>query len=179
MNDQPEFMYTDLGERGLLLWGLDYSMNWIIDIFRAIPDSLLTRQPAEGIPSPAWTFGHIAVTERAHVGRVLQQVDDIPPRYNVFYGHDFPSAATEEDVRAAFESKDELVSYWKAVRQKTKEYLASITDDDLKNVPGTRPPGAGPNWDNPTREWLLMTLQHQNHNWGRLATVKALIQSKG
>jgi hypothetical protein len=177
MNDQPGFMYTDLGERGLILWGLDYSMKWIIDIFRVIPDERLATQPAKGVPSPGWTFGHIAVAERAHIGRVLQHVDDIPSQYNVFYGHQYPVAATEEQVRAAIRSKDDLISYWREVRGKTASYLASITDQDLKKIPDPRPPEGDPNRDNAIREWLLMTLQHQNHNWGRLATVKALIEN--
>jgi uncharacterized damage-inducible protein DinB len=170
-------MYTDLGERGLILWGLDYSMKWIIDIFRAIPDELLSKQPAKGVPSPGWTFGHIIVAERAHIGRVLQHVNDIPSAYDVFYGCQYPVAATEEQVRAAIRSKDDLISYWKEVRGKTASYLASITDQDLKKIPDPRTAEGDPNRNNAIREWLLMTLQHQNHNWGRLATVKALIEN--
>lgn len=165
------------GERFFIGWALDYSMDWTIRVFQAIPETDTWVRPAPGIVAPGWTFGHIAVTERVHIGRFCQGIDDIPANYNIFYPRD-PQEITETQLRKAVSSKDELVAYWREVRGKTLRYLESLSDEDLKLVPEKSLHPPGPNRDNPVREWFLMTIQHQNHNWGRLCVVQKLVEDR-
>ena len=171
--DKP-FMYTDISERELIKWMLGYTMDWIIETFEAIPDDAMCVRPRPNINAPAWIFGHIVVTERFHVGGVLEGVNDIPEEFRVFRAR----KPTEEQIRAAFKSKAWLVDYWRDVRAKTEAYLDRITDADLKEVPGdeTVLPDGDPNRGNPRREWFVMTIQHQNCHWGELRVIEKLLK---
>lgn len=176
MNDSG-FMYRNMTERDFIFWNLEYTMNGVIETFKSIPDEWLCLRPHPNVLAPGWTFGHIAVTERVHVGMFLQGIDDIPTQYKLFYGRrafDIP----EEELSAAIQSKEALISYWREVREKTREYLHTITDTDLAKVPekSLHPPEV--NRNNPIREWFVMTIQHQNKNFGALCIVKRLIDGK-
>ena len=174
MSDLP-FMYKPMSERAFIRWALGYTMDRVIETFRAVPDEWLARRPRPNINAPGWVFGHIAVTERKHVGLALEGVDDIPREYGILHSGARP---TEQEIADAIESKDALVKYWQDVRAKTERYLETITDDDLAGVAKTRwLAHAGPNRENPRREWFIMTIQHQNYHWGQLATIEKVIRS--
>jgi uncharacterized damage-inducible protein DinB len=165
-------MYTDMGERALLAWQLDYTMSWVIGAFEAIPEDALCRRPRANINAPGWIFGHIAVTERLHVGGFLEAVHDIPDGFDVFRA---PHPA-EQDIRRAIDSADALIDYWRAVRRKTRAYLDRITDADLKQVPArSLLRDDDPNRQNPIREWFVMTIKHQNQHWGQLEIIARLL----
>ncbi len=172
--DEKPFMYTDMSERELFKWLLNYTMDWAIRTFETIPDDALCVRPRPDINAPVWIFGHIAVTERFHVGCVLEGVDDIPEAFWLFRAPD----PTEEQIREVVESKEALIAYWREVREKTEAYLDRIADADLKGIPESPglPPG-DPNRDNPRREWLVMTVQHQNCHWGELRAISKLLAS--
>jgi uncharacterized damage-inducible protein DinB len=160
-------------ERAFVKWTLGYTMDPIIGAFRAIPDQWLCRRPHPDVNAPGWIFGHIAVTERKHIGLVLEDVDDIPDHFRLFHTESEPS---ESAIVAAIESKEQLIAYWSGVRQMTERYLDRITDDDLAGIPSSAWLGAdNPNRDNPRREWLVMTIQHQNFHWGQLDLIRRLV----
>ena len=171
MNDLS-FMYKPMSERDFIKWTLNYTKDWIVDTFRRIPDERLASRPHPRINSPAWVFGHIAVTERKHVGLALEGMDDIPEKYRIFHTGSRPA---DEEVANAYESKEELIAYWDDVREKTERYLDRITDEDLCAVSPVE--FGGPNRDNPRREWFVMTIQHQNCHWGQLQVIKTIIES--
>lgn len=171
----------EMSERGIILSCLDYRMPLAVGTFKAIPEDKVAERPAKGVDAPGWVFGHIAVTERVHVGMYIQGVDDVPARYKLFYvqARGCDQGVTEAELRNAIESKDALISYWEEVRRKTTEYLNSITDADLRVVPGKSllPPN-DPNRENPVREWFIMTICHQYSNWGRLEVIEKLISAR-
>lgn len=175
MPEKP-FMCTDISERKLLEWILDYTMDRVMDTFRSIPDEALFARPRPNMNSPAWIFGHIAVTEREHVGRFVEGVDDIPEEFRVFRAR----RPSDDDVRRAVKSKEAMVDYWKDVREKTRGYLARVTDEHLKRrSEKTLHPKDHPNYHNPIREWFVMTIQHQNYHWGQLSIMARLIAGDG
>ena len=176
MEEKP-IQYTNMSERDLFKWQLDYTMPQIIDDFRAIPDSKLGWCPAEKTRSAGHIFGHIIHTERKHVGCYLQGVNDIPEKYKIFWSltHTDP---TEEKILKAVGSKGELIKYWHEVRKKTYEYLDSISDEDLKEVPKkSLLPDNDINRLNPIREWFVMTIKHQNTGWGEIHMIRRIIES--
>ena len=176
--DEVPFMYTDLGEVGLIKWTLDYTMDWVIGTFESIPESCLFGRPRPNINAPAWIFGHIAVTERSHVAGFIQgNCSDIPEGWGpIFKGHGPPD---EEDLKGAAKSRAHLISSWRGVRQQTHEYLDAISDADLKEEPKTSVLGENdPNRRNPVREFFVMTIQHQNHHWGQLSIVQKLLEGE-
>jgi len=162
-------MYQDMSERDLLKWALDYTMPWVIQTFKSIPDDRLALRPLPRINAPAWVFAHIAVTERKHVGLCLEGIDDIPKHLRIFHTGKKP---TEDAIRQALESKDALISYWHEVRAKTHAYLDRVTDADLKEIPQSTLMRGN---ENPVREWFVMTIQHQNAHWGQLSIIAKLI----
>ena len=126
----------------------------------------------------AQIFGHIILTERGHIGCFLQTKRDIPEKYNVF-GSLTCCDPTEDEVRKAMGSREELISYWQAVREQTNAYLDSITDADLKEVPKvTLLPDDDPNRHNPTSEWFVMTIKHQNMAWGEIHMIRRILESR-
>ena len=174
-DEEVPFMYSDISERQFIKWTLGDTMGWIIDTFESIPDEALCVRPRPNINAPAWIFGHIAVTERKHVGMVLEGVDDIPEAYRIFHCARRP---TDDEIAGAVQSKQALIDYWRDVRVKTEAYLDRITDADLKEVPGdeTGLRDDDPNRNNPRREWLVMTIQHQNCHWGELRVIQKLLK---
>jgi len=173
--EEKPFMYTDISERELIKWTLGYTMGWIIDTFESIPDDAMCVRPRPNINAPAWIFGHIAATERKHVGMALEGVNDIPEAYRIFHCVRWP---TDDEIAAAVESKQALIDYWRHVRSKTEAYLDRITDADLKEVPGGECllGEKDPNRQNPRREWFVMTIQHQNCHWGELRVIEKLLK---
>jgi uncharacterized damage-inducible protein DinB len=174
MSEKP-FMYRDMTECELLRWALDYRMDPVIDTFRSIPEEHAWVRPRPNVNSSAFIFGHIAVTERSHIGRFLQGVEDIPATFRPFRA----SRPKDEDIRAAVASKEALIDYWREVRAKTHGYLDRLTDADLKKVPETSAlPVDDPNRGNPIREWFIMTIEHQNQHWGQLEIIAKMVEDR-
>ncbi len=160
--------------RDVIKYNLDYTMDWLIRKFELVPDDRIWVRPRPNINAPGWIFAHVAVTEREHVGAYLQGIDDVPPDWRrIFRIHRPP---TDEELQAVAAPRPVFISYWQEVRQKTHEYLDSITDEDLLKVPekSLHPPGH-PNSDNPALEWLTMTIQHQNEHRGQLDIILKLL----
>ena len=177
MEDKP-IMYTDMSERDLLKWQLDYTLPMIIKDFKAIPDNKLGWRPAKKTRSAAQIFGHIVITERCHVGCFLQGINDIPEKYNRVFGSLTCGDPTEEEVSKAIGSREELVAYWQEVRKQTHAYLDRITDEDLKEIPKkTLLSDNDPNRQNPIREWFVMTIKHQNMAWGEIHMIRRILES--
>jgi hypothetical protein len=176
MEDKP-VMYTDMSERDLLKWQLDYTMPMIIKDFEAIPDDKLGWRPAKKTRSAGQIFGHIIATERAHIRGFVQGIDDSGKDAKLF--HSLTSCDPDEDsVLRAIPSKEELVTAWREVRKQTHEYLDSTTDEDLKNIPQkTLLPDNDPNRNNPIREWFVMTIKHQNMAWGEIHMIRRILES--
>jgi hypothetical protein len=173
------FMYSDMTERQLLKWQLDYTMPMILQDFRAIPKDKLAWRPARKTRSAGQIFGHMVVIERTHVGMFLQGVNDIPAQYRVF-GSLTHCDPTEAEVLEAIGSREQLIAYWQEVRTKTHRYLDGIADEDLKQVPVTTLlPENDPNRQNPIREWFVMTIKHQNMAWGEIHMIRRLLESCG
>jgi len=170
-------MYTDMCERDVYRWQLDYTMPVIIRDFSAIPQDRLTWRPAAMTRCAAHIFGHMAVKERVHIGGFLAGVRDIPDKYSVFHSltHCDP---TEKQVLDAMGSRKELIAYWNQVRAQTHAYLDSITDAILKEVPQkTILPRGDPNRENPAREWFVMTIKHQNMAGGEIHMIRRILES--
>jgi uncharacterized damage-inducible protein DinB len=161
-----------MSERSFITWTLDYTKDWVIETFCQIPEERLAIRPCSNINSAAWVFGHIAVTERKHVGLALEGIDDIPIKYCIFNSGTQP---TDEAVSGAYKSRKELIDYWDYVREKTRQYLDKINDEDLYAVSPFE--FGGPNRNNPRREWFIMTIQHQNYHWGQLSLIKKFISN--
>ncbi|MEI7833654.1 MAG: DinB family protein, partial [bacterium] len=132
--EEIPFMYTNMSERDVYKWQLDYTMPNIIKDFLAIPEDRLTWRPAAKTRSAAHIFAHIIITEQQHISGFLQGIADIPEKFTGIRSltHNDP---TEEQTLTAIGSREELIAFWHEVREQTHAYLDSITDEDLKEVP--------------------------------------------
>jgi hypothetical protein len=158
-------MYTDCGERATLLWLLNYHFPKILASIDGIPAESLFRPPIRYLNPPGWIFAHMAVKERDHIAGFVQGDSDVPARYTIFRGGRIPS---EDEMRAAVTGAAELTAYYRQVRNKTADYLASIEDSQLKEVPGHVS-------QDPIREFLVMTIQHQHYHWAQLETIRRIL----
>jgi hypothetical protein len=164
--------------REIVKYILDYTMDWSIRQFEQVPDKYVWVPPRDDLNAPGWIMGHVAVTERCHVGMFVEGVEDIPREWlRVFRIHRRPSA---EDLLSVAAPKRELVSYWRQVRQQTHDYLDRITDEDLQRTPenGLQPPGHD-HADTTVLQWMTMTIQHQNEHRGQLDIIGRLIVDGG
>jgi hypothetical protein len=176
MPEKP-FMYSDMSERDVYRWQLDYTMPMNIGDFEAIPDDKLGWRPAERTRSAGQIFGHIIATERKHVRCILQGLAEHEKDEGLFRTLTFCDPH-EKDVLRAIPSKDALITEWRHVRAQTHEYLDSITDEELKSVPGkTVLSDDDPNRHNPIREWFVMTIKHQNMAWGEIHMIRRILES--
>lgn len=165
MDLAQDFMFTDCGERATLLWLLNYHFPKILGSVNGISYEFLFRRPAKHLNPPGWIFAHMAVKERDHIAGFAQGTNDVPAEYAIFRGGYLPS---EDEMRAAMTNITEITAYYHKVRGQTADYLASISDSDLKNVP------RHVNQD-PIREFLVMTIQHQYYHWAQLEIIRKLL----
>lgn len=176
MEDKP-FMYTDMSECDVYRWQLDYTMPMIIEDFESIPDDRLGWRPAEKSRSAGQIFGHVISTERRHIRGFLQGINDMEKDEKLFWSLTFRDP-TVEDVQKAIPSKRQLIDSWREVRNQTHEYLDSIQDDYLKEIPRkTILPDNDPNRENPVREWFVATIKHQNMAWGEIHMIRRILES--
>jgi uncharacterized damage-inducible protein DinB len=161
--DEIPFKCQDIGERGFIRYTLDCTKGRIVQCFEAIPDTALYCQPHQGLNSAAWIFGHIATTERAHLGGFAQGIWDIPKRYGIL--DSCASIPTEQELMDSIGSKASIISYWDSVREQTHEYLDALSDEEMKSLPGHM---GEPFNNSPVREFFAMTIHHQNYHFGQL-----------
>ncbi|GEM_PF-1302150 len=176
MEDAP-FMYTDMTERDLLKWQLDYTMPSIIADFEAIPHDKLGWRPAAKTRSAGHIFGHLISVERKHTCAFVQGIStsDVEPKFFRSLTFCDPS---QDEVLQAIPSKEALIATWHDVRQQTHRYLDGITDKDLKRVPEKSIlPDHDSNRQNPIREWFVMTIKHQNMGWGEIHMIRRILES--
>jgi len=175
MADKTPYMYTDMSERDFIKWNLDYSMQRVLATWDVIPEEHICKQPKPYLNAPAFVFGNIIVKERIHHAGFAGGINDIPEKYFLFHGFKKP---TQAELEAAFETKQELVDYWKVVRQETIKLLDNMSDTDLKNVPEKSVIGDGePNRDNPIREAYVMSIMNQNDRLGELRVLQTIIEN--
>lgn len=117
-----------------------------------------------------WHVGHVAHRERTHIGRFLQGLEGtiIPSQCEVF-GPDWCSV---EDIRKSIGSVSDVFAWVRDVREKSQEYVASLTEDDFHAVPPTSEGGLS------VAHWLFVTAAHTALHIGRIQLLRALIEGK-
>lgn len=135
----------------------------------------LTDEQLFWVPGPKslcalWQVGHIAHRERLHIGRFLQGIEGeiIPPRYEVF-GAEWRSV---DDVRNSIESVSGVLDWVRDVRQKSHDYITSLSEDDFHTVP----PTSGDKLS--VAHWIFITATHTALHIGRIQLLRALIEGK-
>jgi hypothetical protein len=146
---------------------------WYADPLREIDG--LTEEQLFWVPHPnslsiLWHVGHISHRERTHIGRFLQGLKEtiIPPQYQVF-GTDWCST---DEVRQSVGSAQNVLAWVHQVREKSHEYIASLTDDDFHAIPPTSEEGLS------VAHWLFITTAHTSLHIGRIQLLRALIEGK-
>jgi uncharacterized damage-inducible protein DinB len=113
------------------------------------PEQLAT-PPEPGANTIGWLVWHLTRVEDSHIAELIDGADELwssgpwaasfglePDPRNSGYGHTADDVLT---VRPA--SGDALRDYYRAVRERTSAYLATVTPDDLDRVVDRR-------WDPP------------------------------
>ena len=135
----------------------------------------LTEEQLLWVPDPyslcmLWHVGHIAHRERTHVGKFLQGLQDevIPPHYEVF-GTEWQPV---EKVRESIDSVQGVFDWVTDVRQKSTEFIASLSDEDFHRVPLKAEFGLS------VAHWLFITVAHGAIHIGRIQMLRAMLEAK-
>jgi hypothetical protein len=135
----------------------------------------LTEEQLYWVPHPnglciLWHVGHSANRERVHIGQFLQgrETTLIPPGYDVF-GTEWCSVTT---IRRSIGSIDDVVSWAQEVREESREYIRSLTDDEVCTVPTTSERGLT------IGHWLFITAAHTALHVGRIQLLRACIEDR-
>jgi hypothetical protein len=146
---------------------------WYADPLKEING--LTEKQMYWVPDPKslsilWHVGHIAHRERTHIGRFLQGLQEtlIPSGYEVF-GTDW---CPVDEVRKSVGSVKEVLAWVGQVREKSHEYIASLSDDDFHMVPPTSEESLS------VAHWLFITTAHTSLHIGRIQLLRALIEGE-
>ncbi len=144
---------------------------WYADPLREIRE--LTDEQLFWVPGPRslcalWHVGHIAHRERLHRGIFLQglQGEIIPPQYEVFG----PEWRSVDDVRKSVKSVGSVLDWVHDVRQKSRDYITSLSEDNFQTVPPTSESGLS------VAHWLFITTTHTALHIGRIQLLRALIE---
>ena len=167
-------MYTDMNERDFIKWSLAYTIPLIATLVSDIPPDRLWVQPSPNVDPPGWILGCLVNEEERVLSVLRRERPEIPPRFRIF--DECPSRATSAGpsqlarLKKGGISAQELLSYCKAVRARTNQYLDGIDDTDLKKVP-ERPDGC----QDPLREEFVKLIWMQNFAFGKLMTIAQMI----
>lgn len=170
MRFTDNFMYTDCGEAGTLLWSLNYHFKTILSEAEGITTENLYRIPMECLSPPGWILAHMAVKERDHIAGFAQGANDVPREYGIFRGNPEGILPPQEKMVAALPDVSSIISYYKDVREKTAVFLETLNDEDFKTIPGHI------NQD-PLREFFVMTIHHQNYHWAQLRLAQRILST--
>jgi len=171
-------MYTDMNERDFIKWSLAYTIPLIASLVADISKDQLWVQPSPNVDPPGWIMGCLVNEENKVMSVLRREQPEIPPKFRVF--DECPSLASTAGpgqlarLNKGGISARELLSYCKAVRARTNEYLDSIDDTDLKKVP-ERPDGCL----DPLREEFVKLIWMQNFVFGKLMTIAQIIAGEG
>ncbi len=147
----PEFWYTDPVRE---IYGLtDEQLFWV---------------PDQRSLCILWHVGHIVHRERWHIGRFLQGLtgEIIPPQYEVFG----PEWRSVDDVRRSIESVPTVLDWVRGVREESRNYITSLSEEDFHTVPPTSEDGLS------VAHWLFITVAHGALHIGRIQLLRALIE---
>ena len=171
-------MYTDMNERDFIKWSLAYTIPLIASLVSDIPPDPLWAQPSPNVDPPGWILGCLVNEENRVTSVLRREQPEIPPEFRVFDQCPSLSSSAGPGQLARLKkggiSARELLSYCKAVRARTNEYLDSIDDTDLKKVP-ERPDGCM----DPLREEFVKLIWMQNFVFGKLMTLAQIIAGEG
>ncbi|MCW4027524.1 MAG: DinB family protein [Candidatus Bathyarchaeota archaeon] len=117
-----------------------------------------------------WHVGHIAHRERTHIGRFLQGLEGaiIPSRFEVFG----PDWCSTEDIRRSTESVQSAFEWVRDVREKSHEYIASLSEEDFHKIPAKSAMGLS------IGQWLFITTAHTALHIGRIQLLRSLVEGE-
>jgi hypothetical protein len=146
---------------------------WYADPLREIDG--LAEEQLFWVPAPTslcalWHVGHIAHRERLHIARFLQglQGEIIPPQYEVFG----PEWCSVDEVGQSVKSVGSVLDWVREVRQKSHDYITSLSEEDFQTVPPASEAGLS------VAHWLFITTAHAALHIGRIQLLRALIEGK-
>jgi hypothetical protein len=155
---------NELRELAHFLYGRGF---WYTDPAREVKD--LDEEQLFWVPSPRnlpalWHVGHIAHRERTHVGMFLQGLEPpvVPEPYEVFGTGWVPV----EEIRAAVDSVDGVLSWVREVREASHAYIESLAPEDFHRVPEGSEEGLS------VLHWLVITAAHAALHIGRIQVLR-------
>lgn len=166
-------MYTDMKETQFIKWNLEYTEPLLLETFESFPEDKLLVPPKEGIDPPALIFANCIIKEAIHTQGFNQGEISIPDQYKCLLW--WQGGSSDEKLQA-ISDRNELINLFRSVRELTYNYLDSLPDEKLKEVPKKSIlPESDPNRGNPVREAFVMTIYHQNVCWGKLMAIKEML----
>jgi len=164
LKDLAHFMYGDA------LKGTGFWYSHPLFEISGLTDEQLFWVPDQNSLCILWHVGHIAHRERTHIGRFLQSLSGtiIPPQYEVF-GTEWYSV---EKLRQAVGFVEGVLAWVRDVREKSNEYIASLSDEEFYSIPITS------EYDLSVAHWLFITAAHTSLHIGRIQLLRALIEGK-
>jgi hypothetical protein len=162
--DLAQWMYPDVrADRGF--W---YSHP--LGEIHGLKEDQLFWVPDENNLCMLWHVGHIAHRERYHIGRFLQGLDGtlIPARHEVF-GPDWCSV---DQLRESIDSVAKVLAWVRSVRDQSRTYIDSLSDDDFHKVPPSSESGLS------IAHWLFITVFHGAIHIGRIQLLRAMLEGK-
>lgn len=146
---------------------------WYADPLREIDG--LSEEQLFWVPDPnslciLWHAGHIAHRERTHIGTFLRGLEPtiIPEQFEVFG----PEWCPAEKLRHSTAPVENVLAWVRDVREKSHEYIQSLTDEIFHSVPPTSEGALS------VAHWLLITAAHTALHIGRIQLLRALIEGK-
>ncbi len=140
-----------MGAADAVLWALERNWDMVAEALEGLDDATMNRRPAEHSNSIAWIFWHMNRVVDIFINARLQSAPQlwVSGGWNQKYsqtdstgGKSSVVGALAEDI-AAWDAppKDVQIGYFEAVKSAAREYIASLSEEDLaKRV--TFPPEA-------------------------------------
>lgn len=146
---------------------------WYTDVLREIRG--LTEEQLFWVPNEKalpiiWQVIHVTHRERYHIGRYLQGIkgDLIPPEFEAV-GRDWCAA---ERARELITSVESVLSWVRDVRQESRAYIQTLSEEDYLVVPEFTEESEGLS----VAQWLFITAAHTALHIGRIQLLRAMIE---
>ena len=120
-----------------VMWALERNWNMVDAALEGLDDATLTRQPAEHSNSIAWILWHMNHVVDTFINTRLQSKRDLWVRdgwhqkFGIYERARIMGYTAEELTAWVAPSKEVQQGYYEAVKSAAKEYISSLTTEDL------------------------------------------------
>lgn len=150
----------------LAMTSLDMSYGWVMGLAQDAKDVPLTAPTPKGGNHPTWCLGHLAFSEGNLIHQYAKGGANPLADWEPLFGQGSQPVADA----SKYPSYDELLAKVAEMRAATKDYVASLSDEDLSKP--SHAPEEMKEWFGTVAQCLIAAAVHFTYHGGQIADAR-------